>query len=125
MNKQKIYSEDGERVGFVYYLWIVFRLKIRKLIQKFKDFQSRRPHRSFKLTRHRDAVRQLKLPGYWEFTGSVWRAIKQNGRLGSNAIKNKYVINASVFFKITFILISFNIFHYFEEVKPCNASLYR
>jgi hypothetical protein len=80
MNKQKIYSEDGERVGFVYYLWIVFRLKIRKLIQKFKDFQSRRPHRSFKLTRHRDAVRQLKLPGYWEFTGSVWRAIKQNGR---------------------------------------------
>ncbi len=80
MKKQKIYSEDGKKISFGYYLWIVFRLKIRKFTQRIKDFRSRRPHRSFRLTRRRDAVKPLRLPGYWKFTGSVWRAIKQNKR---------------------------------------------
>lgn len=78
MSKQKFYSEDGEKVSYSYYLWIVFRLKVRKFIQRLRDFQSRRPHRSFRLTRHRDAVRPLKLPGYWAFTKSVWQIIKQH-----------------------------------------------
>jgi len=38
---------------------------------------SRRPHRSFRLTRRRDYKRSLKLPGYWSFTNEVrttlWR----------------------------------------------------
>ena len=78
MSKQKFYSEDGEKVSYSYYLWIIFRLKIRKFIQRLRDFKSRRPHRSFRLTRHRDAVRPLKLPGYWAFTKSVWQIIKQH-----------------------------------------------
>lgn len=80
MKKQKIYSEDGERVSFGYYLWIVLRLRVKKFTQRIKDFRARRPHRSFRLTRRRDAVRPLKLPGYWKFTGSVWQVIKQNKR---------------------------------------------
>ena len=36
-----------------------------------KDFLSRRPHRSFLLTRRRDYVRELKLPGYFSFTHTV------------------------------------------------------
>lgn len=36
-----------------------------------KDFLLRRPHRSFRLTRRRDYVRELQLPGYIAFTHHV------------------------------------------------------
>ena len=36
-----------------------------------KNFLSRRPHRSFRLSRRRDFVRELKLPGYISFTHYV------------------------------------------------------
>jgi hypothetical protein len=49
-----------------------------KMLQSFnrfkawqKDFLSRRPHRSFRLTRRRDYIRELNLPGYIAFTHFV------------------------------------------------------
>ncbi len=39
--------------------------------QRRKNFLSRRPHRSFRLTRRRDYKRSLALPGYWSFTNQV------------------------------------------------------
>jgi hypothetical protein len=36
-----------------------------------KSLLARRPHRSFKMTRRRDYVRELELPGYISFTSSV------------------------------------------------------
>jgi len=40
-----------------------------------KDLLSRRPHRSFRLTRRRDYTRSLELPGYISFTVSVNKVI--------------------------------------------------
>lgn len=41
-----------------------------------KEFLKRRPHRSFRLTRRRDYVRSLKLPGYFSFTHEVNRTLR-------------------------------------------------
>lgn len=40
-------------------------------------YLSRRPHRSFVLTRARDAKRSLELPGYWAFTFSVLAILRR------------------------------------------------
>jgi len=49
-------------------------LKDQFVIRK-NAFLQRRPHRSFRLTRRRDYKRSLLLPGYWAFTGKVWRML--------------------------------------------------
>jgi hypothetical protein len=49
----------------------------QKTQARIQDFMSRRPHRSFRVTRRRDYRRSLKLPGYIAFTHhvntTVWR----------------------------------------------------
>lgn len=54
--------------------------KLRQLPQKTRTqvvgFLSRRPHRSFKLTRRRDYARSLKLPGYFAFTRQVFETLR-------------------------------------------------
>lgn len=45
------------------------------------DYRSRRPHRSFRLTRRRDYARSLELPGYWAFTAFVWKTFAAHKRL--------------------------------------------
>lgn len=42
-----------------------FSRKKDALMRRRKVFLDRRPHRSFRLTRRRDYVRRLQLPGYW------------------------------------------------------------
>jgi hypothetical protein len=46
-----------------------------------QDFKSRRPHRSFRLTRRRDYARSLQLPGYWAFSNYVFRTLWEKKRL--------------------------------------------
>ncbi len=41
----------------------------------------RRPHRSFHMTRRRDYVRSLKLPGYWQFTSDVIKLLWSHKKL--------------------------------------------
>ncbi len=43
---------------------------------KVADIQSRRPHRSFLMTRRRDYARSLKLPGYLAFTHQVNQTLR-------------------------------------------------
>lgn len=43
----------------------------KRLVQNSKVLLSRRPHRSFRLTRRRDYARSLQLPGYIAFTHEV------------------------------------------------------
>ena len=45
--------------------------KKKSITQRHRDFMTRRPHRSFRLTRRRDYKRSLKLPGYLSFTNEV------------------------------------------------------
>ena len=42
---------------------------------RIRDFLARRPHRSFRMTRRRDYIRSLKLPGYFSFTFEVMRLL--------------------------------------------------
>ena len=52
------------------------KLTIRQKIRsRLADLRSRRPHRSFQLTKRRDYKRSLKLPGYFAFTALVWRTL--------------------------------------------------
>jgi hypothetical protein len=43
----------------------------RATAAKIQGFLNRRPHRSFRLTRRRDYIRALEIPGYWKFTNEV------------------------------------------------------
>ena len=43
--------------------------------KKYKEYRARRPHRSFRLTRRRDYVRNLTLPGYFSFTHYVTKTL--------------------------------------------------
>ena len=47
----------------------------------YKNYMSRRPHRSFRRTRRRDYVRSLKLPGYWAFSLYVLKFLRQNKKI--------------------------------------------
>lgn len=51
------------------------------LRRNMQNFLKRRPHRSFRLTRRRDYVRSLRLPGYWRFTAEVLALLWKNKRL--------------------------------------------
>lgn len=42
---------------------------------------TRRPHRSFRTTRHRDYTRSLRLPGYWSFTNKVRKTLWQHKKI--------------------------------------------
>lgn len=44
-------------------------------IRRYEAFMARRPHRSFRMTRRRDYVRPLELPGYISFTHEVTRTV--------------------------------------------------
>lgn len=46
-----------------------------------KEYLSRRPHRSFRLTRRRDYVRSMKIPGYWKFSAEVLKLLWSHKRL--------------------------------------------
>lgn len=61
---------------------VAFLIKPFQLIRKrASSFLNRRPHRSFRLTKRRDYVKQFKLPGYLSFTkyviGTIWKYKKQ------------------------------------------------
>ncbi len=52
-----------------------------RLTDRYQNFLSRRPHRSFKLTRRRDYVRSLALPGYVAFTAYVNKTLRAHWRM--------------------------------------------
>lgn len=53
---------------------------VQSASERRKQFLSRRPHRSFRLTRRRDYARSLKLPGYWALTVQVWSMLRKHWR---------------------------------------------
>jgi hypothetical protein len=56
------------------------RLKQKTVVparRRIGEFIGRRPHRSLKMTRRRDYVRSLKLPGYWALTNDARKTLWQ------------------------------------------------
>lgn len=52
-----------------------------RIRSRARTFLSRRPHRSFRLTRRREYERSLALPGYWSFTGHVVNTLWQHKKV--------------------------------------------
>ena len=61
------------------------------------NFKARRPHQSFKLTRRKDALRPLALPGVFALTNQVWRVLWQH--------KATFLLLALVYALLTAILV--------------------
>jgi hypothetical protein len=55
----------------------------KKFNARIKNFLSRRPHRTLQLTKRRDYVRELNIPGYWSFTNYVRSTLWRNRHLFS------------------------------------------
>lgn len=79
-----------------------WRDKLRRntanLSERRRNFLARRPHRSFKLTKRRDYRRELKIPGYFAFAGSVIGLIWKH--------KKTYLILALIFSAVVMLLSS-------------------
>ena len=76
-------SRVNQKLASGYYLRCKNHCK--KIWQQLKTrrahFLKRRPHRSFRLTRRRDYVRSLHVPGYWSLTTQSAKMIWLNKRL--------------------------------------------
>lgn len=55
--------------------WYKLRQKWHNLRRRRQNYLKRRPHRSFRMTRRRDYVRKMAIPGYWSLTIAVFRVI--------------------------------------------------
>ncbi len=53
----------------------------QRLAQRMRGLMSRRPHRSFRLTKRATYKRGLTLPGYWAFTAEVWMTLRRRARI--------------------------------------------
>jgi hypothetical protein len=67
---------------------------IGRLRRRAKDYLARRPHRSFQLSRRRDYVRSLNLPGYWAFSFGVGSMLWRHKRLFGSLILLYTVLSA-------------------------------
>ncbi len=52
-----------------------------RIHMRAKKFLSRRPHRSFRLTKRRDSKRSLAMPGYWNFTVYVLSILRSRWKV--------------------------------------------
>lgn len=85
--KERILSSNEKQISLVYFWWISVRIFIRKnIVIRFRNFKSRRPHRSFKLSKKRDYTRPLEIGGYWNLLGSVFRLIRENKSIFRNLV---------------------------------------
>lgn len=79
--KPKVQKKSPKKLG----LWQRFIKRIKGVYAGIKlrvdGFLARRPHRSFRMTKRRDYVRSLKLPGYWSFTNYVRSVLWQHRKL--------------------------------------------
>ena len=85
--KERILSSNEKQISLVYFWWISARIFIRKnIVIRFRNFKSRCPHRSFKLSKKRDYTRPLEIGGYWNLLGSVFGLIRENKSIFRNLV---------------------------------------
>lgn len=56
----------------------ITRSKLKYVREKIESFLTRRPHRSFRLTKRRDYIRSLQLPGYTAFSFEVFAILRRH-----------------------------------------------
>ncbi|MDO4902406.1 MAG: hypothetical protein Q4A21_02500 [bacterium] len=85
--KKKNLSSGEEQISIIYFWWVSLRIWLRKnIVERFRKYRARRPHRSFRLTRRRDYIRPLEIGGYWKNTGDTLRFIRENKRVFRNLV---------------------------------------
>ncbi len=90
---------------------------ITSLSDRRRDFLSRRPHRSFRLTKRRDYSRSLRLPGYLAFSNSVLGMILKNIGLFSK-LGLFFIVSMVIFSTFSAIQTSYNsIDQVMDEIK--------
>ena len=77
--KKPVKKQAGKTTWQIAKPWLVARKAA--VVTRMRKYLSRRPHRSFRLTKRRDYKRSLKLPGYWSFTNHVCGIIWKNRKL--------------------------------------------
>ena len=68
----------------------------RRMVRRRRDFMSRRPHRSFYMTKHGDAKRSFETRGYFAFIGDVWAMLWRNKWLFTKFIILYAVLSAAI-----------------------------
>lgn len=76
--KEKPLKDYNIIARFFVRIWRAIKRWFLRQRDRHQAFMKRRPHRSFFLTRKRDAARSMKIPGYFAFTHQVWQIIWAN-----------------------------------------------
>ena len=85
--KERILSSNEKQISLVYFWWISVRIFMRKnIVIRFRNFKSRRPHRSFRISKRRDFVRPLNIDGYWRMVGDVFGLIRENKKMFASLV---------------------------------------
>ena len=85
--KERILSSNEKQISLVYFWWISVRIFMRKnIVIRFRNFKSRRPHRSFRISKRRDFVRPLNIDGYWRMASDVFRLIRENKKMFASLV---------------------------------------
>lgn len=64
--------------------------------KRWQLFMTRRPHRTFRLSKRRDYRRELVLPGYWSFTAEVSQLLWRHKRLFGSFVLTYGIVSALV-----------------------------
>jgi hypothetical protein len=93
MKQEKIAGESTGRLHKVRRA----ALKPYKVVRhRVSRLLTRRPHRSFRLTRRRDYKRSLKLPGYWAFTSGVVQTLWKSKKLFGGLILVYIIVTVAI-----------------------------
>lgn len=68
----------------------------RSIYRRTRALLTRRPHRSFRLTRRRDYKRSLALPGYWSFTNGVRAMLWKHRKLFGGLMAVYFVVALAI-----------------------------
>lgn len=74
-----------------------FKKAIENQKKRYANFMARRPHRSFKLTKRRDYIRPLVLPGNFSFTSEVTKTLWK--------YKNTFLLLSAVYIALYALLV--------------------
>ena len=100
--KERILSSNEKQISLVYFWWISVRIFMRKnIVTRFRNFKSRRPHRSFRISKRRDFARPLNIDGYWRMASDVFRLIRENKKMFACRCCTHWFNGSKFYFKLT------------------------
>lgn len=106
---KKIHNKPKPKMKLVKKLMLVFLGFFKRIKQKVSRFLSRRPHRSFRITKRRDYIKKFKLPGYIAFTKYTIKTLWTN--------KKKFLIVILIYALAVAIMVGITSQDFYESIK--------